>query len=98
MTTSPGLVGIDLVVVGVDASETALAAAREAAELAVRLGAKLHIVTAVVSDSVTRGGSGSDSFTTTSLDRAEQTLADIASRLPKELEVTTSAAYGKAPG
>jgi nucleotide-binding universal stress UspA family protein len=89
------LVAIDLVVVGVDATETALAAAREAAELARRLAAKLHIVSAVTSDRTISAGSGPESVSTSSLEMVEQVLADVASQLRGDLEVTTAAVRGK---
>ncbi len=95
MSSSGNLPSIELVVVGVDASETALAAAREAAALALQLGARLHIVSAIVSDGMIKGGTGTDAFTSTGVDRAEQVLADIASRLPEDLETTTIASSGK---
>ena len=96
MTGFDDLCAIDLIVVGVDDSETALAAAREAAELARRLGAHLHVVSAVGSERTVRVGSGSDAFTSTSLDHAEHTLADVASRIrTPDMEVTTAAVNGK---
>jgi nucleotide-binding universal stress UspA family protein len=89
------LPSVNVVVVGVDASETALTAALEAASLAHRLGASLHIVSAVTSDAPVRAGTGSNEFTVTGITRAEQTLADVASRLGGDLVVTVAAARGK---
>jgi nucleotide-binding universal stress UspA family protein len=94
MSSTADALSIDTIVVGVDASETALAAVKETATLARQLGARLHIVSAVGSEQVARGGSGTDSFRSTSLDRAQQTLAEVASRL-RDLEVTTAALKGK---
>ena len=88
------LASIDLVVVGVD-SGTALIAAREAAELARRLAAKLHIVSVVTSDRTISVSTGSASVTTSSLDMVEEVLADVASQLRGDLEVTTAAVRGK---
>jgi nucleotide-binding universal stress UspA family protein len=89
------LVSIELVVVGIDATETALAAAQEAAELARRLGARLHIVSAVTSDRSISAGAGPESVRASSLELAEQVLADVASQLQSGVEVTTSAVRGK---
>ena len=95
MNASENLPSVDVVVVGVDASETALTAAREAASLARQLGASLHIVSAVTSDAPVKVGTGSDRFTLTAITRAEQTLADVASRLRGDLVVTVATASGK---
>ncbi len=92
VSDSENLPSVNIVVVGVDASETALTAAREAASLAHRLGASLHIVSAVSSDSPIRVGTGSNEVVLTSITRAEQTLADVASRLGGDLVVTVAAA------
>lgn len=86
---------ITTVLVGVDRSDTALAAARNAADLARQLDATLHIVTAYGSDRTTHGGTGSDSWTATSVDFAEQTLGDVASRVGQGVEITSAAASGK---
>jgi nucleotide-binding universal stress UspA family protein len=80
----------------VDPSETARRAADEAAALAERFGAALHIVTAVG-----RGGykleSGSETdHQITALDRAESLLADLRSAYQARVpEVTTAAVDGK---
>jgi nucleotide-binding universal stress UspA family protein len=95
VNASENLPSVDVVVVGVDASDTALAAALEAASIAQRLGASLHIVSAVAADSSVRVGTGSSAFTVSGITRAEQTLADVASRLGGELVVTVAAAHGK---
>jgi nucleotide-binding universal stress UspA family protein len=49
-----------IIVVGVDGSETALKAAQTARDLAVSLGATLHVVSAFDSDRTEVFGSGSD--------------------------------------
>lgn len=95
VNNSANLVSVDMVVVGVDASETALSAALEAAALARKLGASLHVVSAVSSDAPVRVGAGANAVTVTAVTRAEQTLADVASRLGQDLAVTVAAATGK---
>ncbi|WP_120522725.1 universal stress protein [Arthrobacter celericrescens] len=50
----------EIVVVGVDGSETAVKAAQTARNLAAALGAKLHVVTAFEGDRVSLHGAGSE--------------------------------------
>lgn len=50
----------EIIVVGVDASETAGKAAQKAKELAVALGAKLHVITAYEGDPVTVASTASE--------------------------------------
>ena len=87
-----------IIVVGVDASDTAHEAARVAASLAQRLGSRLHIVTAY-----DRGGSGrvvggAVDAPVRPLDRAETLVATVAADFRTKVpEVTTAAASGAAP-
>lgn len=95
MTSSENLPSVDVVVVGVDGSDTALTAATEAASLAQRLGASLHIVSAVTSNETVKVGAGSNAIASTGITRAEETLADVASRLGRDMTITVAASVGK---
>jgi nucleotide-binding universal stress UspA family protein len=87
---------MDVIVVGVDGSETAECAAREAASLAMVTGARLHLVTALAKErSVTVRGGG-EAWQVSSLDHAEQLLADLAQRItPAGVERSTAVVDGK---
>ncbi len=63
------------IIVGVDGSETAGQAARDAAELARRLDADLHLVTVVKRSTTTVVRGAGESWQINSLDRAESMLA-----------------------
>lgn len=72
------------IIVGIDRSETARAAATRAAELAAAFGTNLHVVMCV-----DRGGStdltvGADRFHTDWLSEAEMFLSDVARTLPHD--------------
>lgn len=90
----------ETIIVGVDGSETALKAARRAAELATKLGAELVVVTAHASDNTEVVSIGSDTWI---LDDAEQArkLAERVSRdvrdAQPEANITAAAGHGK-PG
>jgi nucleotide-binding universal stress UspA family protein len=85
-----------LIVVGVDGSETAECAAREAVALAVATGSKLHFVTAMTKSKRVDVRSGGEAWHMTSLDHAEQLLADLAQRLsPAGMERSTAVLDGK---
>ena len=67
---------METVIAGVDGSETALEAARAAADLAKRLGAQLHLVMAISphkQQQTVRGGGG-ESWTINTFNSAEQKL------------------------
>ena len=90
----------EIILVGVDGSETALRAARRAAELAVKMDSELIVVTAHASDNTEVVSIGSDTWI---LDDAEQArkLAqrvanDVASAVPG-VKITAAAGHGK-PG
>jgi len=84
-----------MVVVGVDGSETALEAARAAAELAHRLGAGLGLVMAIGHrQQATVTGAGGESWTVNSFAAAEDKLKDIAGRVRGGVEKTCSVVEG----
>ena len=84
------------VVVGVDGTATAERAAREAASLAVAIGARLHVVTALTKSMRVDVRGGGETWHMTSLDKAEQLLADLAQRVaPAGLERSTAVLDGK---
>jgi nucleotide-binding universal stress UspA family protein len=84
---------MDRIMVGVDGSETAEKAAREAAALAERTGGSIHLVTASKRSGtqVVHGG-GSESWTISDLDRATEMLRALASTL--HVEVTCAVLDG----
>jgi nucleotide-binding universal stress UspA family protein len=69
---------MDTVVVGVDGSETAMAAAKEAADLARRLEAQLHLVMAIKRRGQQIVQGGGESWTVNDFAAAEQKLQAIA--------------------
>lgn len=83
------------IIIGVDGSETAQAACREAATLAGAVGAKLHLVTAVGHDAPVTVGIGSDAITLSTIDDAELMLNKTVQSLPSGLDVTSAAIPGK---
>jgi nucleotide-binding universal stress UspA family protein len=72
------------IVVGIDRSETALAAANLAAEMASALGANLHIVTCADRRKSVNMKVGGDQFHTDWLSDARQHLEDVARKLPHD--------------
>lgn len=86
----------DPVVVGVDGSETARAAADAAAELARRYERPLHLVRAVERAAHGSAGTGSDTFRVSSLDLAEQYLFNLRCELrgTPALDISTAAMVG----
>ncbi|AMM31878.1 universal stress protein UspA [Sinomonas atrocyanea] len=84
------------IVVGVDGSETAERAAARAKQLAVALGARLHIVSAFDTDRTEVLGSGSDTWIVSDADTTVAIAKQTASALEAPgLTVTYSAARGK---
>ena len=84
-----------IIVVGVDATDTAHEAARVAADLAARLGSSLHVVTAFDRSGALRVEGGDVPHTVTSIDQAEALVATVAADFrPKVPEMTTAAAQG----
>jgi nucleotide-binding universal stress UspA family protein len=86
----------EVIIVGVDRSETAARAAQAAARLAVGLGWPLHVVTAYEDEETVQIEVGSDVFMVTSFDSAEGVAKSVATALARPgLEVTSGAAVGK---
>jgi nucleotide-binding universal stress UspA family protein len=86
----------NVVVVGVDGSETAAQAAREAAELAAALGARLHLVTAVEATKDEVVGVGDDLWLLSSTDSAKGVANEEAAKLRGVVaEITVAAGEGK---
>ena len=79
------------IIVGVDKSQHALAAAQKAFELAKALGAELHIVTAVTTHGSYDLGEGSDRFVVNDVDVAEHDLLAMAAGFRGSVTVSTSA-------
>ncbi|MFP3580166.1 universal stress protein [Arthrobacter sp. SIMBA_036] len=87
-----------VVIVGVDGSETALRAAHSAQQLAIALGAKLHVVSAFDSNKTEVVEIGTDKWVVSDAAEAEAVARTVAEQLKDErLEVTYGPAYGK-PG
>ncbi len=63
------------IIVGVDGSETSAKAARDAADLALRLDATLHLVTALKRTTTTTVRGGGETWQINSLDQAHSMLA-----------------------
>jgi len=83
------------IVVGVDGSGTAKKAAESARDLAVALGATLHVVSAFDSDRTEVFGSGSDQWIVSDADGAEHVARTVAESLGGQIKVTYSAARGR---
>ncbi|MCH6470185.1 universal stress protein [Sinomonas terrae] len=90
--------GENIVVVGVDNSDTALRAAQAAAEIALAFGARLHVVTAFEDDRTEEFGVGSDRWIVSGPSRAEAVARDVVASLGwpgGSGEVTSAAWRGK---
>jgi nucleotide-binding universal stress UspA family protein len=85
-----------IIVVGVDGSETALRAARTALDLALPLGATLHVVSAFDSDKTEVISSGGDQWIVSDAGNAEKVARAVADSLRRpDINITYSAARGK---
>ncbi|WP_104046094.1 universal stress protein [Arthrobacter sp. ZGTC412] len=85
----------EVVVVGVDGSETALKAARRARDLAAAIGGTLHVVTAFDGDRTVVFGTGSDQWVVSNESNAEEVAKDVAVKLSSgELKVSYSVVKG----
>lgn len=86
----------EVVIVGVDGSETALRAARRAAAVAVAMNARLHVVTACARRDVSVVEVGDDRWIIDTISDAQQTADRVAALLDVPgLKVTCSAEEGK---
>jgi nucleotide-binding universal stress UspA family protein len=86
-----------IIVVGVDASDTAHKAAEVAARLASDLRSPLHVVTAYDRTGSARAGGGDKAYSVRAIDLAETLVATVAADFRASVpEVTTAAASGKA--
>lgn len=74
----------ELIVVGVDSSETAKRAAVAAAKLATALKAELHVVSGFDSDRIEEFGSGSDRIVVSAADSAEAVARQVSEELTVE--------------
>lgn len=89
---------MQIIVTGVDGSETAERAARKAAFLAEGLGADLHVISAYGKFAVDTFASGDEEFRFTTIGDAEQVAAKVAAQLKRGfpgLAVRSSASEGK---
>lgn len=88
----------ETIIVGVDGSETALKAARRAADLSAKLGAELVVVTAHASDNTEVVSIGSDTWILDDAEQArklaERVARDVRDAQP-EANVSAAAGHGK---
>jgi len=84
-----------IIVVGVDGSATAMKAAESARDLAVALGASLHVVSAFGGDRVEILGSGRDRMVVAEADAAEYLARTVAESLGQGITATSTALLGK---
>ncbi|WP_431710753.1 universal stress protein [Glutamicibacter uratoxydans] len=88
----------ETIIVGVDGSETALKAARRAAELSTKLGAELVVVTAHASDNTEVVSIGSDTWILDDAEQArklaERVARDVRDAQP-EANIIAAAGHGK---
>ncbi len=84
-----------IIVVGVDASQTARKAAESARDLAEALGAALHVVSAFDNDQNELFGIGRDEIIVSNADAAEGIARTVAESLPGHTATTYSAAPGR---
>ena len=84
----------NVVVVGVDASQSARKAAEVALDLAQSLGASLHVVTAFEMENAETFGVGSDKVRISNADSSEMVARSLAGSRPG-VEITHFAARGK---
>lgn len=90
-----GAIVTGVIVVGVDGSETAKRAAESARDLALALGATLHVVTAFDGDRTVVFGTGSDQWVVSNEDNAEKVARSVAVDLSSaELKVAYFAVRG----
>ncbi len=83
------------IVVGFADVETAHHVVREAVDLAHRLGASLHVVTAVSEDATTTVDIGSDYWVLSSTDLAEEGIGNLMRKLTHSVDYTVAVHEGK---
>lgn len=84
------------IIVGVDGSPTAGKAAETAKELAAKLGAPLHVVSAHTEDKITHTNSGSDQWEVSSADNALYIAEQVVKKLRTPgLKIVPASAHGK---
>lgn len=84
------------IIVGVDGSPTSRRAAEKARDLAVRLEAPLHVVSAHTENEITHIKSGSDQWIVSSADNARRIAEDVARQIrTPEVEIVPLSAHGK---
>lgn len=84
------------IIVGVDGSPTSRKAAEKARDLAVRLKAPLHVVSAHTENEITHIKSGSDQWIVSSADTARRIAEDVARHIrTSEVEIVPLSAHGK---
>ena len=86
-----------IIVVGVDASDTAHEAAVVASRLAAGLGSPLHIVTAFDRGGSVRAEGGDKAYTVRAIDQAETLVATVAADFRASVPAVTTAVGGGKP-
>ena len=84
------------IIVGVDGSSTAQTAAEKGRDLAAKLDAPLHVVSAHTKDEISHVNFGGEEFVLSHADEAQDTAVQVAKNLrTPEVEIKATAAHGK---